>query len=107
MQHPGSDDGLLQHGSPLALRRAFKAAMNPERLAERADDLRAVLARLGHDPVLPDIHAPIGLAGHSFGAVTVQILAGELPRPSVSSPSIPACGRSSPSAPRRGARATI
>ena len=77
VQHPGSDDSLLQHGSPLALRRAFKAAMNPERLAERADDLRAVLARLGHDPVLPDIHAPIGLAGHSFGAVTVQILAGE------------------------------
>lgn len=80
VQHPGSDAGLLHNNSPLALRRAFQAAMNPAELACRAEDLRFVLARLGHDPALPAAlgEAPaIGLAGHSFGAVTVQLLAGE------------------------------
>jgi len=77
VQHPGSDAGVLGNGSPLGLRRALKAAMNPDELARRADDIRFVLGRLGHDPRLPDADVPLGLAGHSFGAVTVQLLAGE------------------------------
>lgn len=77
VQHPGSDASVLGAGSPLGLRRALKAAMNPAELARRADDIRYVLGRLGHDPQLPDAGLPIGLAGHSFGAVTVQLLAGE------------------------------
>jgi predicted dienelactone hydrolase len=55
-------------------------AMNPEELTRRADDLRFVLSRIGQDGCFPDaINAvqKIGLCGHSFGAVTVQLLAGE------------------------------
>jgi predicted dienelactone hydrolase len=80
LQHPGSDASLLHNNSPLALRRAFKAAMNPEELAHRVEDMRVVIKHVGHDTGLPNAinGAPaIGIAGHSFGAVTVQILAGE------------------------------
>lgn len=80
LQHPGSDKSLLRNNSPLGLRRAFKAAMNPAELTHRAEDIRFLLGRIGHDPALPDtINAAtaIGLAGHSFGAVTVQLMAGE------------------------------
>jgi len=80
LQHPGSDNSILRNNSPQALRSAFKAAMNPVELSARIDDLRFVLGRIGRDPALPEaINAAegIGLAGHSFGAVTVQLLAGE------------------------------
>jgi predicted dienelactone hydrolase len=80
VQHPGSDTSLLHNNSPLALRRAFKAAMNPDELARRVEDMRFVIRRIGHEPGLPDVintATAIGIAGHSFGAVTVQILAGE------------------------------
>lgn len=80
MQHPGSDCSILRNNSPLALRGAFKAAMNPVELTHRVDDFRFVLERIGRDPNLPDaVNAAraIGLAGHSFGAVTIQLMAGE------------------------------
>lgn len=80
VQHPGSDASLLHNNSPLALRRAFKAAMNPDELARRVDDMRFVTRHIGHDSSLPDAinsTPAIGITGHSFGAVTVQILAGE------------------------------
>lgn len=81
IQHPGSDASLLGEGrSPLALRQAFKAAMSPEQLTLRLDDLHFLLAAIGTNPALPTrlATAPaIGLCGHSFGAVTVQLLTGE------------------------------
>ena len=80
MQHPGSDCSILRNNSPQSLRSAFKAAMNPEELTHRVDDFRFVLERIGRDASLPDAvnaASAIGLAGHSFGAVTVQLLAGE------------------------------
>lgn len=81
VQHPGSDLSLLGAGrSPLALRQAFRAAMSPQHLALRLDDLCFVLAAIGTHPDLPAslASAPgIGLCGHSFGAVTTQLLAGE------------------------------
>lgn len=79
VQHPGSDASLLRNNSPLGLRHALKAAMNPEELARRAEDIRFVLSRIGRDPALAPIAdvRSIGLSGHSFGAVTVQLLAGE------------------------------
>ena len=80
LQHPGSDRSILRKQSPLALRSAFKAAMNPEELTRRADDVHFVLGRIGRETALPDVvnaATAIGLAGHSFGAVTVQLLAGE------------------------------
>ncbi len=90
LQHPGSDCCILRNNSPQALRSAFKAAMNPQELTARIDDFRFVLGRIGRDPALPDaINAAdaIGLAGHSFGAVTVQLLAGER-RPTQPAPPI-------------------
>lgn len=80
VQHPGSDTSLLHNNSPLALRQAFRLAMNPDELSRRADDLRFVLSRIGREPGFPDAinsAQKIGLCGHSFGAVTVQLLAGE------------------------------
>ncbi|MDD3354320.1 hypothetical protein [Zoogloea sp.] len=80
VQHPGSDATLLAGASPLALRRALRNAMTPEALTRRAEDLAFVLTRIGHDTALPpSLHniRAIGLCGHSFGAVTVQLLAGE------------------------------
>lgn len=81
VQHPGSDASLLGEGrSPQALRQAFRAAMSPEQLSLRLDDLYFLLAAVGTNPTLPAqlATAPaIGLCGHSFGAVTVQLLAGE------------------------------
>ena len=80
VQHPGSDTGLLHKQSPLALRKAFREAMNPEELARRADDLRFLLGRIGRKGDLPEAIngvSRVGLCGHSFGAVTVQLLAGE------------------------------
>lgn len=79
VQHPGSDASLLRNNSPLGLRHALKAAMNPEALACRAEDIRFILSRVGRDPALADVASveAIGLSGHSFGAVTVQLLAGE------------------------------
>ncbi|WP_346288730.1 hypothetical protein [Zoogloea sp.] len=81
VQHPGSDASLLGDGrSPQALRQAFRAAMSPEQLTLRLDDLCFMLGAIGTDPALPAklTTAPaIGLCGHSFGAVTVQLLAGE------------------------------
>lgn len=80
VQHPGSDISLLRNNSPLALRQAFRLAMNPDELSCRADDLRFVLKRIGRERSFPDaLNAVqrIGLCGHSFGAVTVQLLAGE------------------------------
>ncbi|WP_374243176.1 alpha/beta hydrolase family protein [Zoogloea sp.] len=80
MQHPGSDCSILRNNSPHALRSALKTAMNPEALAQRVDDFRFLLERIGRDANLPDAvnaASAIGLAGHSFGAVTVQLMAGE------------------------------
>lgn len=86
LQHPGSDEAVLG-GSPLALRRALKTAMTPEQLGERLGDVRALLDALLHPQHLGHARFPplllaaarqaIGIAGHSFGAVTVQRLAGE------------------------------
>lgn len=86
IQHPGSDEQVLG-GSALALRRALKTAMTPEQLGERLADVRVVLdallhpQQIGHERFsLSLLHAAqsgIGMAGHSFGAVTVQRLAGE------------------------------
>ena len=104
VQHPGSDTSLLHNNSPLALRKAFRVAMNPEELTRRADDLRFVLSRIGRDGCFPDVIngvQKIGLCGHSFGAVTVQLLAGERrpeQKPGPADPRVAAALALSPSA---------
>jgi len=80
LQHAGSDSGLLG-GGPMAIRRALKAAMTPEQSRARIADVQFVLDELarrhGEAPWSQADLAHIGLAGHSFGAVTTQAMAGE------------------------------
>ncbi|GBG03780.1 hypothetical protein AZSI13_31070 [Azospira sp. I13] len=80
LQHTGSDGALLQ-GGPMAIRRALKAAMTPEQSRARIADVQFVLDELARRQGEPGWNqadlAHIGLAGHSFGAVTTQAMAGE------------------------------
>lgn len=87
LQHPGSDRTLLHdsegRASPLALRHALRGAMTREQLDARIADVRFALdeaaRRAAHDeaPWHAARQTPRGMAGHSFGAVTAQALAGE------------------------------
>jgi predicted dienelactone hydrolase len=81
LQHPGSDESVWQ-GQPrpaLSMRRAATG----EQLIERVRDVRFVLDELARRQQAGDPQAAridldrIGVAGHSFGAVTTQALAGQ------------------------------
>lgn len=79
LQHPGSDTEVLRDGGVLALRRAASA----EQLRARVADVQFALdeierrGRRGESPFTRVRRDAIGLAGHSFGAITVQALAGQ------------------------------
>ena len=111
LQHAGSDSALLT-GGPMAMRRAMKGAMTGEQLQARLADVRFVLdelpRRTAGDPAWAGVDLTrIGLAGHSFGAVTTQAMAGERLAlgPSVDDPRIKAFIALSPSA--RGGEALL
>ncbi|WP_238147049.1 alpha/beta hydrolase family protein [Rhizorhabdus dicambivorans] len=76
LQHPGTDSAIF--GKP-----GFKSALNLEQLAERARDIQFVIGELGRRVLegpcdLRRIDSSrIGVAGHSFGAQTVQAIAGQ------------------------------
>lgn len=72
VQHPGSDADALASGSPLALRRLLRTAVDAGQLAARQHDLLFALDRIAED-------APpaIALSGHSFGAASALRLIGE------------------------------
>ena len=76
LQHPGSDREVLAAGW-----RALRAAASTEQLLARVADLRFVLDELarrrGGQPWSRLRLDAVGLAGHSFGAVTTQALAGQ------------------------------
>lgn len=78
LQHPGSDIEVFRQGA-VALRRAASA----EQLLARADDVRFVLDRVDalrqqrEGPWSRCVGQPVGLAGHSFGAVTTLAVAGQ------------------------------
>lgn len=80
LQHPGSDESVWRSGAPA---RAVRDAARGEQLVERVRDVKFVLdeiARRRHagDPLAAKIDpARVGVAGHSFGAITVQAIAGE------------------------------
>ena len=80
IQHAGSDEDVLKAGS---LRRSLQSAMTREQLLARVADVRFVLDSITlraarHEGRWADIDSHrIGMAGHSFGAVTTQALAGE------------------------------
>lgn len=79
LQHAGSDRAVLAAGGWAALR----AAMSAEQLIERVTDVRFALdevlrlAAAGEAPWRELPAERVGMAGHSFGAVTAQALAGQ------------------------------
>lgn len=81
LQHAGSDAAVMA-GSPMALRRALTAATTPEQSLARLADLGFVLdevwRRQSADQAWDGVDLErVGLAGHSYGAVTTQAMAGE------------------------------
>ena len=112
LQHPGSDDAVWKDVPPARRLRAMKDAASVRNFVLRADDVRATLDALARWNAEPG-HAlrgrldlgRVGMAGHSFGAVTTQAVAGQT-FPQVGTryadPRIDAALALSPSAPRRG-----
>lgn len=105
IQHPGTDSAIF--GKP-----GFKSALNGEQLAARARDVHFVIGEFGRRVLegpcdLQRIdQSRIGVAGHSFGAQTVQAIAGQsFPvkiEPPLSDPRVRAAVALSPSPPLTG-----
>lgn len=78
VQHAGSDSGILRGGM-----QAARDAASAEQLIARVSDVQFALAEVARRAVAGEGAWPhlrrdaIGMAGHSFGAVTTQVLAGE------------------------------
>jgi predicted dienelactone hydrolase len=78
LQHAGSDSTVLRGGA-----QALRAAATPAQLVQRALDLRFAIdeverrARAGEALWRELLAAAVGVAGHSFGAMTTQALAGQ------------------------------
>lgn len=76
LQHHGSDSAIFG-------KRGFRSALSKEQLAARARDIKFAIDELGRKTfegpcVLARIdRSRIGVAGHSFGAQTVQAIAGQ------------------------------
>lgn len=86
LQHPGSDDGVWKNERGFRGRMAAaKKAANGENFQLRAGDVPATIDQLEawnkavkHDLVGRMDLSRIGMAGHSFGAVTTQAVTGQV-----------------------------
>lgn len=76
LQHPGSDAEALRNVSPAE-------AMSPQQFVARIEDLHFAVDQLQAQPTMGDCALSridprhIGVAGHSFGALTTQAIAGQ------------------------------
>ena len=85
LQHKGSDEGVWipEKGNIAGVSRAMKGAMTPGNLVARVGDVRFALDEVerrksaGEVPFNAVNLAKIGLAGHSFGAVTTLAASGQ------------------------------
>ncbi|BBO99808.1 alpha/beta hydrolase family protein [Sulfuriferula nivalis] len=110
LQHAGSDAAVWQSVPAMQRMRALREAANGENLLLRIGDVKAVLDQLTRWQQTPgDMLAGrldmqhIGMSGHSFGAVTTQMVSGEmLGKQDMSDSRIKAAVILSPSAPRAG-----
>ena len=77
LAHPGTDEGIWDT-SHRSLRANLAAALAPAQYAHRVSDCRYAIGQcltaMGLEATIDP--ARIGIAGHSFGALTVQALAG-------------------------------
>lgn len=112
LQHPGSDDAVWRDKPPGQALAALRQAASLESFLLRAKDVPAVLDQLerwnaaaGH-PLAGRLDGRrIGMAGHSFGAVTTQAVSGQVAlggAVSWTDPRIRAALALSPSPPKRG-----
>lgn len=112
LQHPGSDESVWRDKPPGQRMAALRQAASLENCLLRVKDVPAVLDRLerwnstaGH-PFAGRLDAKrIGMAGHSFGALTTQAVSGQVALRGALSwtdPRIRAAVALSPSSPRRG-----
>ncbi|WP_424192394.1 alpha/beta hydrolase family protein [Ampullimonas aquatilis] len=84
VQHKGSDESVWQGKPGLDAAMSMKSAANPMQLIERTRDIKFILDSLTKRVATPGDHplqyadlAHIGMAGHSFGAITTQAIAGQ------------------------------
>lgn len=112
VQHPGSDESVMEGLPPLERFSALKKAANLKSTLARVNDIPALLDQLGKwnretGHVLRsrlDLDK-VGMSGHSYGALTTQFVSGQkirLGRQRFSDKRIKAALPMSPSGPRRG-----
>ena len=82
LQHPGSDESLWRTGPGTFEPARLRLGMTPEQAILRVRDVGAVLdwltERQARDPRLACLDlARVGMSGHSFGAQTTQVVAGQ------------------------------
>lgn len=74
LQHIGSDESVWKGLPPREVMPAMKKAASAENVKLRAEDVKFVLDRLETGPETKG--QPMGISGHSFGALTSQIAGG-------------------------------
>ncbi len=112
LQHPGSDDTVWRGKSPLKAMADLRSAASAANFLARIQDVRVVLDQLtqwnrtkGHALFHRMDLARVGMAGHSFGAVTTQAVSGQafgILGQIYTDPRIQAAIAMSPSSPRLG-----
>ena len=85
LQHPGSDDSVWKDKAPLQRLLALKKAVSVNNFLLRAEDVSVVIDKLeewnknSQNSLYNKMDLnKIGMAGHSFGAVTTQAVSGEV-----------------------------
>lgn len=110
MQHPGSDERVWKEAAALERMSAMRQAASAKNYIDRTKDVPAVLdalakwnAEKGHALHERLDLEKVGMSGHSFGAQTTQVMAGQSAgRISLRDPRIDAAVMMSPSPPQRG-----
>lgn len=79
LAHPGTDDSIW-NTARTSFQENLKRALSAEQYTYRVKDCSAVLTHYLKDPALKSYIDPnrIGIAGHSYGALTVQAITGQL-----------------------------
>jgi predicted dienelactone hydrolase len=115
LQHAGSDEAVWKQAPPAGRLAALEQAASSRNFMLRVEDVRAVLDQLdvwnrakGHALAGRLDLGGVGMAGHSFGAVTTQAVSGQSFGPAgmrLADARIRAALALSPSSPRHGAAA--